>query len=176
MNRVEVSKFLSYVLRHHPEAVGVTLDPEGWIAIDELLAALAAHGRALTRAELEEVVATSDKKRFALDRERIRANQGHSIEVDLALAPQAPPEVLFHGTVDRFLESIRAKGLLKGQRTHVHLSADLDTAKKVGARRGKPVILEIDAAAMLTAGHVFFRSDNGVWLVETVPASYIRFP
>lgn len=176
MNRVEVSKFLSYVLRHHPEAVGVTLDAEGWIAVDVLLAALAAHGRALTLAELEEVVATSDKRRFALDGERIRANQGHSIEIDLALAPQTPPDVLFHGTVDRFLESIRLKGLLRGQRTHVHLSADLDTAKKVGARRGKPVILEIDAAAMLTAGHVFFRSDNGVWLVETVPASYIRFP
>lgn len=176
MNRVEVSKFLSYVLRHHPEAVGVALDAEGWIGVDVLLAALAAHGRALTRAELEEVVATSDKKRFALDGERIRANQGHSVDVDLALAPLAPPDVLFHGTVDRFLESIRRLGLVRGQRTHVHLSAELDTAKKVGARRGQPVILEIDAAAMTVAGHAFFRSDNGVWLVEAVPAVYIRFP
>jgi putative RNA 2'-phosphotransferase len=167
------SKFLSYVLRHHPESIDITLDPNGWVAIDVLLAALTAHGRPLARGELEEIVRTSDKQRFAIDGERIRANQGHSIDVDLALSPRDPPATLYHGTVDRFVEPIRREGLIKGARTHVHLSADVETARNVGGRRGKPVVLTVDARAMHAAGHLFFVSANGVWLVEHVPSRFI---
>lgn len=168
------SKFLSYVLRHHPEAIGLTLDARGWVEIEVLLAALATHDHPLTREGLDELVRTSDKQRFAVEGTRIRANQGHSVAIDLALAPREPPATLFHGTVDRFLEAIRREGLIKGSRSHVHLSADLDTAKSVGARRGKPVVLEVDAGTMHRAGHAFFLSENGVWLVDAVPAAFIR--
>ena len=132
----------------------------------------------LTRAELEAIVATSDKQRFALssDGTRIRANQGHSVEVDLALAPATPPERLYHGTVERALGGIRAHGLVRGARHHVHLSADLATATKVGARRGRPVVLVVRAAEMAAAGYAFFRSDNGVWLVEHVPVEFLDLP
>ncbi len=174
MNRVEASKFLSYVLRHRPDEIGLRLDAEGWVEVEVLLAALAAHGRALARDDLEEIVSTSDKQRFALEGTRIRANQGHSVAIDLALAPRVPPPLLFHGTVERFLESIRLEGLVKGARTHVHLSADVHTASTVAARRGAPVILEVDTARM--RGFSFFLSDNGVWLVDSVPAAYLRFP
>jgi putative RNA 2'-phosphotransferase len=172
------SKLLSLVLRHDPARFGVVLDEHGWTDVAALLAALAAHGHAITRDELARVVATSDKQRFALspDGARIRANQGHTVEVDLGLAPAAPPDVLFHGTVDRFVDSIRAKGLLKGDRHHVHLSADRAVATQVGGRRGTPVILVVRASAMVTAGHAFFRSANGVWLVDHVPADFIEFP
>jgi putative RNA 2'-phosphotransferase len=174
VDRVATSKFLSYVLRHHPEAIGAELDEQGWIGIDTLLAKLVAHGRPLTRAELEELVRTSDKQRFAIEGERIRANQGHSLAVDLALAPREPPEVLHHGTVERFLGPIRRDGLLRGARTHVHLSADVETARIVAARRGEPVILTVDARAMHAEGRVFFLSDNGVWLTEHVPPRFLR--
>jgi putative RNA 2'-phosphotransferase len=172
-----ISKFLSLVLRHQPETIGVTLDPEGWIAIDELLTAAAAHGTTITRELLSEVVASSDKQRFAIsaDGQRVRANQGHSVEVDLKLAPIAPPEQLFHGTVAKFLDSIRQSGLIKGQRQHVHLSADRPTAEKVGQRRGQPVILRIAAGRMQRDGHHFYRSENGVWLVDAVPVEYLAF-
>lgn len=176
MDRIAISRFLSYVLRHHPDEIGLVLDREGWVAIDELLAALAAHGRALDRTSLETIVRESDKQRFAIRGDRIRANQGHSVQVDLALPPSEPPALLYHGTVRGVLEAIRREGLLKGSRTHVHLSADVETAAKVGARRGKPVILAIDAAAMHLLGHRFFRSDNGVWLVFAVPPRFIKFP
>jgi putative RNA 2'-phosphotransferase len=174
---VSHSKFLSLVLRHQPETIGVTLDPQGWIDVDVLLEAMAKHGRKLEFAELERLVLESDKKRFALseDGKRIRANQGHSVEVDLALAPQTPPDVLYHGTVDRFLESIRTTGLEKRDRHHVHLSANVETAEKVGQRRGKPVLLRIQADQMHRDGHAFFISNNGVWLVDHVPAKYIEF-
>ncbi|MGZ3420227.1 MAG: RNA 2'-phosphotransferase [Polyangiales bacterium] len=173
MDRVATSKFLSYVLRHHPEAIGVELDENGWVPIETLLAKLAEHGRNVSRAELEEIVRTSDKQRFAIEGERIRANQGHSIAVDLALSPREPPAVLHHGTVERFLGAIRREGLIKGERTHVHLSAEIETARIVAARRGKPVILTIDARAMHAEGHTFFLSDNGVWLTEHVPPRFI---
>lgn len=176
MERHTTSRFLSYVLRHAPEAIGLRLDPQGWVAVDELLAALAAHGRPTTRAELDEIVRTSDKQRFARRGDRIRANQGHSIAVDLALPPQVPPAVLYHGTVARALGSIRREGLLKGSRTHVHLSADRQTAVQVGTRRGAPVILTVAAAVMHADGHTFFRSDNGVWLVDAVPPRFLTFP
>jgi len=170
-----ISKFLSLVLRHDPAHIGITLDDAGWTDVAALLTAAAAHGVARTRDELAAVVASSDKQRFALspDGARIRANQGHSVEVDLQLAPAAPPATLFHGTVEAALPGIRELGLVRGARHHVHLSDDLDTARRVGGRRGKPVVLTVRAAAMAAAGHVFYRSDNGVWLVEHVPVEYL---
>jgi putative RNA 2'-phosphotransferase len=173
--RTAASKFLSYVLRHQPEAVGIALDAGGWVPVDMLLDACARHGRQLSRADLDEVVATNPKQRFALseDGRRIRANQGHSTAVDLGYEPAEPPAVLFHGTVARLLPSIRAEGLQRMQRHHVHLSPDEATARAVGARRGKPVILRIDARSMREAGHLFFHTPNGVWLTDTVPASFI---
>ncbi|MBI2394056.1 MAG: RNA 2'-phosphotransferase [Deltaproteobacteria bacterium] len=176
MDRVATSKFLSYVLRHHPAAIGITLDEAGWVAVDALLDALRAHGRPLEREQLEEIVRTSDKQRFALEHGRIRAHQGHSVAVDLALSPREPPLTLFHGTVARFLDSIRREGLRRGARTHVHLSADFVTAQSVGARRGAAVVLVVDAASMHREGHDFSVTENGVWLVEAVPARFISFP
>jgi putative RNA 2'-phosphotransferase len=172
---VRTSKFLSLVLRHDPGRIGVALDDAGWTEVARLLAACAAHGVSITRDELAAIVASSDKQRFALssDGERIRANQGHSVEVDLQLPPAQPPAMLFHGTVERALASIRNGGLVRGKRHHVHLSPDVETATKVGARRGKPVILTIRAGDMAAAGHVFYRSANGVWLVEHVPPEFI---
>jgi len=173
---VTISKFLSLVLRHKPQEIGITLDPEGWVPVEDLLAAVARHGRPITLEQLDEVVATNDKQRFAFspDGRLIRANQGHSVEVDLALPPVEPPELLYHGTVERFLESIREKGLVRGKRHHVHLSADRETAARVGQRRGRPVVLMVEAGRMHREGHQFFRSENGVWLTETVPPTYLR--
>jgi putative RNA 2'-phosphotransferase len=173
-----ISKQLSYVLRHRPDAIGIALDPAGWVAVDELLAALARHGTALGRAELVAIVEASDKRRFALssDGTRIRAQQGHSVPVDLGHAQAAPPATLYHGTVDRFLPSIRERGLVRGKRHHVHLSATPETAAQVGARRGRPVILEIDAAAMAADGHRFWITPNQVWLTDAVPPRYLRSP
>jgi putative RNA 2'-phosphotransferase len=172
-----ISKFLSLVVRHKPDEIGIALDSAGWVDVDALLAALAAHGRAITIDELRHVVETSDKKRFALsdDGRRIRASQGHSVDVELGYEPATPPEVLFHGTVEKFMESIREQGLVKGARHHVHLSGDVKTATNVGARRGRAVILTVDAAAMAREGMVFFVSANGVWLTEHVPARFVRF-
>jgi putative RNA 2'-phosphotransferase len=173
-----ISKFLSFVLRHNPQAIGITLDPEGWVPVDELLAAAARDGQSVSREQLEEVVATNEKKRFAFsdDGRLIRASQGHSVEVDLGLAAVEPPERLYHGTVDRFLDSIRARGLIRGKRHHVHMSADRETASRVGQRRGRPVVLVIEAGRMHNAGHIFYCSENGVWLTEAVPAAYLLFP
>lgn len=172
---VRISKFLSLVLRHEPAAGGVTLDEEGWVAVQELLEGAARQGFLFTRAELEEVVQTSDKQRFAFssDAQRIRANQGHSIAVDLGLQQLTPPDVLYHGTVERFLSSIMTNGLEKRARQHVHLSADVATATRVGGRRGKPVVLAIAAANMYADGFQFFLSANGVWLTDMVPPRYI---
>lgn len=176
MNAKTASKFLSLILRHEPHRIGVTLDAAGWVDIDKLLDALHANDVDLTRAELEEIVAASDKQRFAIstDGTRIRANQGHSVQVELDLPPATPPPMLYHGTVDDALPGIRAEGITKRQRHHVHLSADIETAKKVGGRRGKPVVLAIKAAEMVAAGHTFLRSANGVWLVDHVPPEFIE--
>jgi putative RNA 2'-phosphotransferase len=168
------SKLLSLVLRHRPDLVGIRLDEAGWVEVDELLAGLAALGKPMTRTQLERIVATSDKQRFALDGDRIRASQGHSVPVDLGLVPVAPPAVLFHGTPERNVEAILREGLRRGTRHHVHLSPDEATAVRVGARRGRPRVLEVDAAAMAADGHVFLRSANGVWLVDAVPPAYLR--
>jgi putative RNA 2'-phosphotransferase len=173
---VKVSKYLSKHLRHQPELIGVTLDEGGWVEIDTLLAAAAAHGFRITRDELDRVVATNDKKRFAIEGSRIRASQGHTIEVELALPEAAPPAYLYHGTVARNLDAIRAEGLRPMSRHDVHLSPDRETASQVGARRGRPVVLTVDAGAMHRDGHVFHVSANGVWLTKAVPSQYLRFP
>ncbi len=173
------SKFLSLVLRHQPEVVGMQLDLEGWLPIDELIENANRKGKELSLELLHEVVASCEKKRYSLsdDGLRIRANQGHSVpDIELNLESVTPPNQLFHGTVAAFIESIREKGLLKRSRNHVHLSADIHTAKKVGARRGKPVILTIRSVAMHESGHIFYRSANGVWLTDAVPARFIDFP
>ncbi|MGL4619275.1 RNA 2'-phosphotransferase [Chroococcidiopsis sp.] len=173
--QVKISKYLSKHLRHTPERLGLTLAPGGWVSVDELLAACAAHQFSLTRTELEEVVATSDKQRFSFDetKTRIRANQGHSVAVDLQLEPQTPPDVLYHGTGERSVSAILESGLLKMSRHHVHLSQEIETARKVGMRHGRPAIFTVDAAAMHQAGFSFYCSDNGVWLVDRVPPQYL---
>src|SRR6266852_604263 len=177
MNRrlVTVSKFLSKHLRHAPDALGLTLQTSGWVSVDDLLAASVRIGFPVSYDELIECVETNDKKRFSFNEtgNLIRANQGHSVEVDLQLEEKQPPEILYHGTVERFLASIMAEGLKKGKRHHVHLSRDTETARKVGARRGKPVILQVDAAGMHDQGFKFFLSVNAVWLTESVPAIFL---
>ncbi|MFF3243200.1 RNA 2'-phosphotransferase [Streptomyces sp. NPDC002870] len=173
---VKVSKYLSKHLRHQPDRLGITLDENGWVAVDELMRAASAHGFRFTRAELDHVVAVNDKQRFTIDGTRIRANQGHTVEVDLDLPPAEPPEYLHHGTVARSLESIRAEGLRPMKRHHVHLSADRETATRVGARRGRPVVLSVHAGAMHRAGRLFHVSANGVWLTDAVPPEFLRFP
>jgi putative RNA 2'-phosphotransferase len=175
---IKISKFLSLVLRHRPERIGLVLDREGWADIGELIAKATAHGVSLTREAVLHVMATSDKQRFALDAkaERIRANQGHSVDVDLGLEPTEPPPVLFHGTARAFVASIRVSGLRPGSRRHVHLSPDEATATKVGRRHGKPVVLRIHSGRMWSAGAEFYRSANGVWLTLTVAPQFIEFP
>lgn len=173
---VKVSKFLSLVLRHQPAAAGITLDEGGWVAVDELLAGCASAGRRIDRAELEAVVAGNDKQRFAFsgDGSRIRASQGHSVPVDLGLADAAPPAVLYHGTGAATVPLVLRDGLLPMSRQDVHLSADVATATRVGARHGRPVVLAVDAAGLVAAGHRFRVSANGVWLTDRVPASHLR--
>jgi putative RNA 2'-phosphotransferase len=172
---VTVSKFLSKHLRHQPQALGLTLQPGGWVPVDALLAACRRAGFAISYDELLDCVETNDKQRFSFDDtgDLIRANQGHSVPVDLQLEEQEPPEVLYHGTVERFLTPILADGLRKGKRHHVHLSDDLQTARKVGARRGSPVILQVEAGRMFAEGFKFFLSVNGVWLTDHVPAAFL---
>ncbi|HEX8131530.1 MAG TPA: RNA 2'-phosphotransferase [Pyrinomonadaceae bacterium] len=172
---VRVSKFLSRVLRHQPARIGLELDDAGWVAVSDLLAACRAHNFPITPEELAAVVRENDKRRFALseDGTRIRASQGHSVRVELGYAPLAPPPVLYHGTTSHLLASIRERGLLKGRRHHVHLSTDAATAAKVGARRGRPHVIEVESGRMHADGYEFYRSDNGVWLTEHVPAKYL---
>ena len=177
-NLVHTSKFLSLILRHAPEKIGLVLDAQGWADIGQLLAQAARHGRRLSREQLDEVVARDSKTRYAISADglRIRANQGHSLAaVDIGLPPAAPPAMLYHGTASRFVEAIRAAGLLPGSRNHVHLSSNRETAVAVGARHGKPVVLTVDAAAMQAHGHAFYVSANGVWLTQAVPQAFIGF-
>jgi len=172
------SKYLSLVLRHKPDTVGITLDEAGWVRVDELMSALARHGKPMSRTTLEEVVATNDKQRFSFseDGTRIRANQGHSVEIELGYQAALPPEILYHGTPQQFVEPIAREGLNKMSRHHVHLHLDVGTSTAVGRRRGKPVLLRIRALAMHQAGHQFFVTPNDVWLTDHVPAEYIEFP
>ena len=176
MNDTRLSKFLSLVLRHKPETIGITLDPSGWVRVDELLEKLNRAGRGVSRGQLERLVLHNDKQRFAFSRDgsKIRANQGHSVAIDLDLPPRIPPPRLYHGTARRFLPAIREQGLSKGSRQHVHLSADEATAGKVGRRHGEPVVLSVAAGRMHEDGYVFYRSENGIWLTESVPVRYLE--
>ncbi len=177
-NLVRTSKFLSLVLRHQPEVIGLNLDEQGWADVEELIRLANQDGHALSHELLERVVTENDKQRFAFstDRRQIRASQGHSVEVDLNLPPRQPPAILYHGTASRCLDSIRATGLNSGSRQHVHLSREETTATKVGERHGRPVILRVRTGEMFSAGHQFFLSANGVWLTESVPVAFIEFP
>ena len=174
--RTALSKNLSYILRHKPDAVGITLDDAGWTGTDALIDALARSGKAVTREQLEEVVATSPKKRFELsgDGSRIRARQGHSVSVELGYEPATPPQYLFHGTPRTSLDSILSTGLNRAKRHHVHMSTNKAIMLEAARRRGEPVLLRIDAAAMHEAGHAFFLTGNDVWLTEAVPPRFIE--
>lgn len=173
---VRISKYLSKHLRHQPDRLGLTLEPGGWVPVGELLAACSRCGFAITRAELDEVVARNNKQRYSFDATgmRIRANQGHSVDVDLQLDPAEPPLTLYHGTGHLTVGLIKDNGLLKMGRHHVHLSPDAATARTVGARHGNPVVFAVNAQAMHRDGHTFYCSANGVWLVDAVPARYLR--
>lgn len=175
---VRISKFLSLVLRHKPDTIGLHLDENGWASVDELIQLSGKHGQAFNRSLLDQVVRDNDKQRFMFspDGQLIRANQGHSLEIDLKLEPVQPPQQLFHGTALRFLPSIRETGLHSGQRQYVHLSADETTAVKVGQRHGKPVILIVLAMKMYDSGLQFYLSANGVWLTKHVPIDHLVFP
>lgn len=174
----DISKFLSLILRHEPQAIGIELDAGGWVAVDALIAKARLAGTEIDDQRLRAVVAESDKKRFTLseDGRRIRAAQGHSVPVDLGLVPVSPPEILFHGTATTALAAILHEGLLPQTRQKVHLSADTDTATKVGQRHGKPVILTVAAGRMQADGFVFWQADNGVWLTDAVPPAYLTQP
>lgn len=173
---VKISKFLSLVLRHRPETIGIHLDANGWTNVAVLLQQLELHGRPVTMKALEYVVANNSKKRFAFsdDRSMIRASQGHSVDVDLGYTEQTPPAVLYHGTAAACIDSIFTSGLEKRNRHHVHLSADTITAINVGGRHGKPVVLLVDSAQMAADGFSFFISENGVWLTDHVPVRYLK--
>ncbi len=173
---VELSKFLSFVLRHKPEAIGLALDAQGWGSIEELVLKSNAAGMRLARNDVLLIAQTSKKKRFTLsdDGQRIRAAQGHSVAVDLGLTPREPPAVLYHGTATRFLDRILAEGLTPQGRQQVHLSTDQETAQHVGQRHGKPVVLQIDARRMHLKGFEFFLAENGVWLTNDVPPDFLH--
>lgn len=178
VQNIKVSKFLSLVLRHKPETIGLTLDEQGWADTKALIEKATQHHIPLTLNQLKTVVETNDKRRFSFndDFSKIRANQGHSLQVNLGLKEEQPPARLFHGTAERNLESIKQQGLIKGQRHHVHLSIDSDTAKRVGMRYGKPAILTIAAQQMYDDGFKFYVSENGIWLTDFVLPKYITFP
>ncbi len=173
---IKISRYLSKHLRHKPERIGITLKPGGWVVVDELLAACKKYQFPITYTELEEVVSKNDKQRFSFDETGtlIRANQGHSVDIDLQLVPQIPPDVLYHGTGQKSVESILQTGLSKMSRHHVHLSLDIATAENVGARHGKPAVFTVEAATMHKTGFTFYCSDNGVWLVDRVPPEYLK--
>jgi putative RNA 2'-phosphotransferase len=173
-----ISKLLSFVLRHHPELIGLKLDEKGWANVDLLLLQLNAHDKPIDRKLLEYVVETNNKKRFAFNEDKtlIRASQGHSIAIELGLTAQTPPDILFHGTAEKFVASILDTGLEKRGRQHVHLSQDLQTAIQVGGRHGKPVIFKVFAAEMKSAGYLFYLSENQVWLTDHVPVRFISYP
>lgn len=173
---LRISRFLSLVLRHRPEVIGLTLDDNGWADVQSLIEKSNTANVPLNMELLKDLVDNNSKKRFAFNEHfnKIRASQGHSIEVDLGLKGQIPPSVLYHGTGSKSVPSILEKGLLKGKRQHVHLSADIETAKNVGQRHGKPFIFEVLAEQMYKDNYTFLLSDNGVWLTDKVPREYLN--
>lgn len=174
-NLIRMSKFLSLVLRHKPETIGITLGDGGWVEIDKLLAACKAHGRSIPRHVFDEIVATNEKKRFTVEGNKVRAAQGHSVDVDLGYEAKEPPELLYHGTVQPALAGIKQKGLIPGARQQVHLSKDTETATTVAQRRGTPVIITIRAKEAHDKGIKFYLADNGVWLADAIPYEYLSF-
>lgn len=174
MTNTKISKLMSLVLRHKPESIGIKLDNNGWANVDELIVNINRMGYQIDFNLLNEIVETNDKQRFSFseDKSRIRANQGHSVNVDVELEAATPPDILYHGTSTRFLDSILEKGLTKQSRNHVHLSSDEATALAVGRRHGTPTLLKIDAKTMVEDGIMFYKSKNGVWLTETVSSKY----
>ncbi len=172
---VNLSRFLSMILRHKPQVIGIKLDKNGWCSVNELLLKMNSYGKNITIEDLNKIVTTDNKQRYSFseDMKSIRANQGHSIYVELDLKEYSPPSILYHGTVDRFIDNIKDKGLLKMSRQYVHLSEDIKTAEKVGNRRGKAIILQIEAGRMNRDGFKFYLSENGVWLTDYVPREYI---
>ncbi|MFK7920328.1 MAG: RNA 2'-phosphotransferase [Bacteroidia bacterium] len=173
-----IGKFISLVLRHRPQMIGIALDPEGWTEVEQLLTQLAKHGTTINRQQLDYLAEHNNKTRarYSEDGLRIRAQQGHSIKVELDYEPVAPPEFLYHGTAERFVQSISQSGLNKRKRHHVHMSGDLETASQVGSRHGKLVILEVEAARMHEDGYQFYCTPNQVWLTNMVPVEYLIFP
>ena len=170
-----ISKFIAYVLRHKPSAAWIELDEQGWANVNELIDGVCKTGRFIDMQTLEEIVRTDNKRRFAFnaDRTAIRANQGHSVKVDVGMKVCAPPDILYHGTAEKYIESIRKDGIIKKTRNYVHLSKDAETATKVGARHGKAVVLKIDARQMHEDGYIFMLSANDVWQTERVPIKYV---
>ena len=177
-NVTHLSKFLSLVLRHQPDKIGLVLDENGWADTQELIQKMSKKGPNITLEILQEVVETNSKKRFAFNENgsKIRASQGHSLNIDLGYQPSLPPAILYHGTATRFLDSIKQQGLIKGKRDHIHLSKDAETASIVGIRHGKLVIIEVLAKEMQEAGYDFFVSENGVWLSHEIPVQFLVFP
>lgn len=172
---VELGRFISLILRHKPEAIGIKLDPNGWAEVDKLIDGIYKAGKRIDREILERIVSENNKKRYSFneDHSKIRANQGHSVKVDVELKEAVPPDILFHGTAERFLDSIKISGITKQSRQHVHLSADKETAVQVGKRHGKPVVLSIDTVQMRKDGYKFYLSENGVWLCEDILWKYV---
>ena len=177
MSILQTSKYISYLLRHHPETAGITLDEHGWANVNELIAGVS-KTHPLTMELLEEIVATDKKGRYSFNEDKtlIRANQGHSanLNIDIGFRKLTPPDILYHGTGEKYVRAINEQGLIPKKRQYVHLSFDTDTAIKVGARHGKPVIYRVDAERMSADGFEFFISENGVWLTKTVPAEYLE--
>lgn len=177
MGLTELSRYMCLILRHHPEVIGITLDEHGWADVEELIAGIAEKkNKNFNREMLEEIVRTDDKQRYAFseDRTKIRANQGHSIPVDVELEKKEPPEILYHGTGEKYVESIDATGLISKNRLYVHLSGDVETAENVGKRHGAPVIYRVHSGRMYRDGYEFFLSRNGVWLTKRVPVEYLE--
>jgi putative RNA 2'-phosphotransferase len=178
MSLKSLSKFISLVLRHDPGAAGLTLDAHGWVRVRDLCRALEERGQRLDLELIDHMMVTSDKPRWELtpDQKYIRALHGHSVALEFDYEPATPPEVLYHGTVRKFLEPIGAEGLVPGSRQFVHLASESSAAAEVARRRGKPVVLVVDAARMAADGHAFFHTASGIWLTAHVPPTYLTFP
>ena len=175
MSLTDTSRFISLILRHKPETIGICLDEHGWGKVDELIAGIA-KTRPFDMEMLEEIVRTDGKQRYSFNEDKtlIRANQGHSIPVDVELEQKLPPDILWHGTGEKYVAYIDVQGLLSKSRLYVHLSGDYETAAKVGSRHGKPVIYEVNTGQMQADGYVFYQSVNGVWLTKHVPVKYLK--
>ena len=174
--RINLSKFLAYILRHNPSAVGISLDERGWADVDELIKGINATGRSIDRDLLEQIVREDKKGRYSFneDKSKIRANQGHSVSVEVEMDERVPPDILYHGTAKRFLESIKEHGILRRSRNFVHLSGDIKTAFVTGSRHGEPVVLAIGTKEMAAEGYRFYLSANGVWQSSDIPWKYVK--